>query len=71
MPNQEEILVKLGMKRKKKWSLTNQTKRTNWKSVPANKLTKDAFWTKVDEERLASESLIDNLMNKFGEYDQK
>jgi diaphanous 2 len=33
--------------------------------VPANKLTKDAFWTKVDEERLASDSLIQNLMNKF------
>ncbi len=34
--------------------------------VPADKLTKDAFWTKVDEERLASESLIKNLMSKFG-----
>lgn len=65
VPNQEEILVKLGMKRKKKWTVLNPTKRTNWKSVPADKLTKNAFWTKVDEERLASESLIENLMNKF------
>ncbi len=64
-PSQEEILVKLGMKRKKKWLVENPTKRTNWKSVPAAKLTKDAFWTKVDEERLASDSLIQNLMNKF------
>ena len=64
--NQEEILVKLGMKRKKKWTIENPTKKTNWKSVPAQKLTKDAFWTQVDEERLASESLIKNLMNKFG-----
>ena len=55
-----------GMKRKKKWNVENQTKRTNWKSVPADKLTKGAFWTKVDEERLASESLINNLVNKFG-----
>ena len=65
-PTQEDILVKLGMKRKKKWHVENQTKRTNWKSVPAAKLTKEAFWTKVDEERLASESLINNLINKFG-----
>ena len=65
-PSQEDILVRLGMKRKKKWTVENPTKRTNWKSVPAAKLTKDAFWTKVDEERLASDSLINNLINKFG-----
>ena len=34
--------------------------------VPAAKLTKDAFWTKVDEERLASESLMEKLVDKFG-----
>ena len=34
--------------------------------VPASKLTKDAFWTKVDEERLASESLMEKLVDKFG-----
>ena len=34
--------------------------------VPAQKLTKAAFWTQVDEERLASQSLVDNLMDKFG-----
>ena len=66
MPTAEDILVKLGMKRKKKWTMENPTKKTNWKAVPAQKLTKDAFWTKVDEERLASESLINNLVNKFG-----
>ena len=65
MPTAEDILVKLGMKRKKKWTMENPTKKTNWKAVPAQKLTKDAFWTKVDEERLASESLT-NLVNKFG-----
>ena len=42
------------------------SKRTNWKSVPASKLTKEAFWTQVDEERMASDSLINNLINKFG-----
>jgi len=66
MPSQEDILFKLGMKRKKKWTVEGPIKRTNWKSVPAQKLTKDAFWTKVDEEKLASESLVENLMSKFG-----
>eukprot|EP00095_Tigriopus_kingsejongensis_P005027 maker-scaffold139_size317827-snap-gene-2.29 protein:Tk05027 transcript:maker-scaffold139_size317827-snap-gene-2.29-mRNA-1 annotation:"protein diaphanous-like isoform x2" len=64
-PSQEDILQKLGMKRKKKWQVENPTKRTNWKSIPAIQLTENAFWTKVDEERLASESLIENLVNKF------
>ena len=34
--------------------------------VPAQKLTKMAFWTQVDEERLASQTLVDNLMDRFG-----
>ena len=66
MPSADDILIKLGMKRKKKWTVENPTKRTNWKSVPANKLTKEAFWTNVDEERYANDSLINNLINKFG-----
>jgi hypothetical protein len=33
MVKEEDIFVKLGMKRKKKWNLENPTKRTNWKSV--------------------------------------
>jgi len=65
VPSMDEILVKLGMKRKKTWKVAAPTKRTNWKPVPAMKLTKNAFWTKVDEEKLASESLIENLTDKF------
>lgn len=65
LPTQEDIFVKLGMKRKKKWQIEAPTKRTNWKSVPAQNLTKDAFWTKVDEERLASTSLLENILDRF------
>merc|ERR1719259_262311 len=65
-PSQEEILTKLGMKRKKQWTVEGPIKRTNWKQVPAQKLTKDSFWTRLDEEKLASKSLIDNLMTGFG-----
>ncbi|XP_023337546.1 protein diaphanous isoform X3 [Eurytemora carolleeae] len=64
-PQASDILIKLGMKRKKKWAVEGQIKRTNWKAVPVNKLTENAFWTKVDEERLASQSLIENLQDRF------
>ena len=64
--NEDVILSKLGMKRKKKWDVEAPTKRTNWKVVPAQKLTKDAFWTHVDEEKLASKSLIEKITSKFG-----
>merc|ERR1719481_112046 len=60
-PQQVDILTRLGMKRKKKWTVEGQIKRTNWKAVPANKLTENSFWTKVDEERLVSQTLIENL----------
>jgi diaphanous 2 len=59
------MLAKLGMKRKKKWSVEGQIKRTNWKAVPVNRLTEKAFWTGVDEERLASQTLIEDLQNRF------
>ena len=38
MQNQDELLIKLGMKRKKKWLPGGQTKRTNWKSVSYSKV---------------------------------
>jgi hypothetical protein len=53
------------MKRKKKWTVEGQIKRTNWKAVPLNRLTEKAFWTNVDEEELASQSLIKEIQNKF------
>ena len=64
-PSASDILVKLGMKRKKKWSVEAPIKRTNWKAVPVQKLTEKAFWTKVDEEQLVSQSLIEDLQSKF------
>ena len=65
VPSAHDILVKLGMKRKKKWSVEAPIKRTNWKAVPATKLTEKSFWTGVDEEKLASQSLIEDLQSKF------
>jgi len=34
--------------------------------VPAQRLTKSAFWAQVDEERFASQNLVENLIHKFG-----
>ena len=65
-PSQDDILIKLGMKRKQQWKLDAPTKRTNWKVVPTQKLTKEAFWTQVDEERLFSKSLMEKIQSKFG-----
>merc|ERR1719361_727895 len=62
--NEDVILSQLGIKRK--WDVDAPTKRTNWKVVPPQKLTKDAFWTHVDEEKLASKSLIEKITSKFG-----
>merc|ERR550519_154791 len=64
-PSEQDILVKLGMKRKKKWSVMAGVKRANWKQIPVQKLTDKAFWTKVDEERLVSQSLIEDLTSRF------
>ena len=54
------------MKKKKKWSISGQLKRTNWKVVPVSQLTDKAFWARVDEERLASQRLISELETRFG-----
>ena len=54
------------MKKKKKWNISGQIKRTNWKVVPVTQLTDKAFWAGVDEERLASQRLITELESRFG-----
>merc|ERR1719422_1004984 len=64
-PAAVDVLAKLGMKRKKKWAVEGQIKRTNWKAVPLTKLTEKAFWTNVDEEQLVSQTLIEDLQSKF------
>ena len=63
----QDILTKLGMKKKKKWSVGGDTqiKRTNWTPVPVARLTEKSFWTNVDEESLANDSLVEGLQRKF------
>ena len=60
-------MTKLGMKKKKKWSVGGDTqiKRTNWTPVPVARLTEKSFWTNVDEEALANDSMVEGLQRKF------
>jgi len=60
-----DVFAKLGMKKKKKWTVEGQIKRTNWKAVPLNKLTEKAFWTNVNEEQFASQTLLEEIQSKF------
>ena len=49
------------MKRKKKWVVESKIKRINWKVIPLKDFTDKALWTRLDEERLASDTLIVEL----------
>jgi len=65
IPAATDIFTKLGIKKKKKWMLAGGMKRTNWKSIPLSSLTKNAFWVNLDEERLVSDELVENLQTRF------
>ena len=54
------------MKRKKKWVVESKIKRINWKVIPLKDFTDKALWTRLDEERLASDNLIVELEARFG-----
>ncbi|XP_036140076.1 protein diaphanous isoform X2 [Monomorium pharaonis] len=54
-----------GLKPKKKWEVDGPLKRANWKAILPHKLTEKSFWTKVQEDRLASPEILDGLAQKF------
>ncbi|KAL5279933.1 DIAPH1 family protein [Megaselia abdita] len=54
-----------GLKAKKKWTLKNPMKRANWKAIQPQKMSENAFWVKCNEDKLASEDLINELSMKF------
>ncbi|XP_054006199.1 protein diaphanous isoform X1 [Hylaeus anthracinus] len=55
----------LGLKPKKKWEVEAPLKRANWKAILPHKLTEKSFWTKVQEDRLASPEILNGLAQKF------
>ncbi|XP_012224016.1 protein diaphanous isoform X2 [Linepithema humile] len=54
-----------GLKPKKKWEIDGPLKRANWKAILPHKLTEKSFWTKVQEDRLATPEILDGLTQKF------
>ncbi|XP_039307446.1 protein diaphanous isoform X3 [Solenopsis invicta] len=54
-----------GLKPKKKWEVDGPLKRANWKAILPHKLTEKSFWTKVQEDKLASPEILDGLAQKF------
>ncbi|XP_072751570.1 protein diaphanous isoform X2 [Anoplolepis gracilipes] len=54
-----------GLKPKKKWEVDGPLKRANWKTILPHRLTEKSFWTKVQEDRLASPEILDGLAQKF------
>ncbi|XP_076391852.1 diaphanous related formin 1 isoform X2 [Megachile rotundata] len=54
-----------GLKPKKKWEVDAPLKRANWKAILPHKLTEKSFWTKVQEDRLASPEILDGLAQRF------
>lgn len=56
----------LGLKPKRTWDLKTPMKQPNWNEVPVQKLTKEAFWVKVDDSEFdlsgeISEALAQNF----------
>lgn len=50
---------------KKKYQPDVQMKRVNWNKVNVKDIQKDSFWTKVNEDSLASEDIFDGLKVNF------
>ncbi|XP_076246123.1 diaphanous related formin 1 isoform X2 [Calliopsis andreniformis] len=64
-PANPSAQLPLGLKPKKKWEVDAPLKRANWKAILPHKLTEKSFWTKVQEDRLASPEILDGLAQKF------
>lgn len=53
------------MKPKKQFEVSGTLKRANWKKVNPGQVTQKAFWLHVDEEKLVTDSLLEELTSKF------
>lgn len=54
-----------GLKPKKKWDVDGPMKRANWKAIIPHKMSKDSFWVRVNEDKLASDDILSGLASKF------
>ena len=54
-----------GLKEKKKYKIEQPLKKVNWNKVPTQTLKETSFWVKVNEEKLASEDILQILIENF------
>lgn len=54
-----------GLKPKKKWEAKNPMKRANWKAIVPQKMSEKSFWVKCQEDKLASDDILNELSLKF------
>ncbi|XP_028968605.1 protein diaphanous homolog 2 [Galendromus occidentalis] len=59
------LALPFGMKPKKQFEVHGTLKRANWKKVNPTQVTANSFWVKVDEGKLATDSLVEQLTSKF------
>ncbi|KAG8184006.1 hypothetical protein JTE90_024463 [Oedothorax gibbosus] len=59
-----------GMQPKKKYVLDTPLKRVNWKKITPQKLSENAFWVNVHEEKLEDEDIFETLSAKFSSKPQ-
>ncbi|OQR72382.1 hypothetical protein BIW11_10421, partial [Tropilaelaps mercedesae] len=58
-------ILPFGMKPKKQFEVSGTLKRANWKKVNPGQITQKAFWLHVDEEKLVTDTLLEELTSKF------
>jgi diaphanous len=54
-----------GLKPKKKWTVDGPMKRANWKAIIPHKMSEKSFWVKCQEDKLASDDILQGLAAKF------
>jgi diaphanous 2 len=58
-------VLPFGMREKKKYKIEQPLKKVNWNKVQTQQLKENSFWVKVNEEKLASEEILQILIENF------
>lgn len=70
IPSAPPMSIKLNnipsyLKPKKKWNAIGPMKRANWKAIAPQMLSANSFWTKIQEDKLATDDILNGLAEKF------
>ena len=62
---QTDLKLPYGMKEKKKYQVDQPLKRVNWSKIQARQLKENSFWVSANDEKFASEDLLQSLIDNF------